>query len=91
MYKAIYLLAWIRSSRDSMARRLFEEASHAVSYAMFRPSYPRELVEAILSYCKKHGCGRQTAVDVGCGSGQSTKLIARKTEIDTVTDKIVAI
>ncbi len=43
------------------------------SYALFRPSYPPQLFDTILSYCKKGNKERQTlAVDVACGSGQST-------------------
>ncbi|XP_072167816.1 putative methyltransferase DDB_G0268948 isoform X1 [Diadema setosum] len=57
--------------------RLFEKVSHVDSYVKFRPTYPAELYHRILSFLNKkkpppHG----TAVDVGCGSGQSTHGIA---------------
>ena len=56
-----------------MAIRLFEGAAHAASYAAFRPSYPPTVLEAISGFIKTHsGSGLSSAVDVGCGSGQST-------------------
>eukprot|EP00118_Oscarella_pearsei_P005069 m.22672 g.22672 ORF g.22672 m.22672 type:complete len:261 (+) comp28379_c0_seq2:13-795(+) len=54
--------------------KLFLGASHAAGYAKFRPKYNHQIVEKIISYCKKQGAGLNLAVDVGCGSGQSTRL-----------------
>ena len=56
-----------------MAIRLFEGAVHAASYAAFRPTYPPSVLETISTFISTHsGSGLGTAVDVACGSGQST-------------------
>ena len=55
--------------------RLFENASHAAAYAAFRPSYPRSVLDVIASFMRAHGhssARHSLAVDVACGSGQST-------------------
>lgn len=58
--------------------RLFEGAAHAASYAAFRPSYPPSVLEAISSFITSHsGSGFHTAVDVACGSGQSTFFLTQ--------------
>ena len=54
------------------AVRLFEQASHATAYSKFRPIYPKVLLEIISSYISRNGGEKDMAVDVGCGSGQST-------------------
>ena len=42
----------------------------------FRPVYPNSVCKIITSYMKSNDCsGFQHAVDVGCGSGQSTVLL----------------
>ena len=53
--------------------RMFEESAHAAAYALFRPSYPRIVFDTISTFIRKNnGSGFQVAVDVACGSGQST-------------------
>ena len=53
--------------------RMFEELAHAAAYALFRPSYPRIVFDTISTFIRKNnGSGFQVAVDVACGSGQST-------------------
>lgn len=59
-----------------MAYRLFEEASHALIYAKFRPSYPPRARELIADFIKRNGGGFHKMVDVACGSGQSTFYMA---------------
>lgn len=60
-----------------MAIRLFEGASHAASYAAFRPTYPPSVIQTISKFIKdQSGSGFGSAVDVGCGSGQSTFFLA---------------
>lgn len=41
-------------------------------YARYRPTYPREIAPALAELSKEHGC----ALDVGCGTGQLTELLA---------------
>lgn len=55
-----------------MAIRLFEEAAHAQLYSKFRPTYPTAILDLISSFITKHGGVAGVAVDVACGSGQST-------------------
>ena len=55
-----------------MSIRLFEEAAHASIYRKFRPTYPQKILELITDYIRKCAGGFDTAVDVACGSGQST-------------------
>lgn len=54
------------------AIRVFEKASHASVYSKYRPTYPKDLLELLLGYVSRSGAGRDLAVDVACGSGQST-------------------
>src|SRR6218665_1234932 len=54
-------------------------------YAKYRPTYPPDLYEKILQYLDegssmKNG-RRGLAVDVGCGGGQSTLVLARHFEV----------
>ena len=64
-----------------MAGRLYESAGTAKSYAEFWPSYPLLLVNRILEFQRKHSEVNHSEkfdlmVDVGCGSGQVSKLFA---------------
>ena len=59
-----------------MAYRLYEEISHALLYAKFRPTYPPRVKELIIGFVKRNGGGFQKMVDVACGSGQSTFYMA---------------
>ncbi|KAK3603290.1 hypothetical protein CHS0354_007618 [Potamilus streckersoni] len=59
-----------------MAHRYFEESSHTEAYALYRPTYPESVYDAILKYCYESSglmeAELELAVDFGCGSGQST-------------------
>uniref|UniRef100_UPI0037E70310 putative methyltransferase DDB_G0268948 n=1 Tax=Semicossyphus pulcher TaxID=241346 RepID=UPI0037E70310 len=59
-----------------MPVQLFEGKDHAAAYLQYRVA-PRELISRIMSYMEK-GTPNQfkLAVDVGCGSGQGTILLA---------------
>ena len=59
-----------------MAYRLFEENSHALLYAKFRPTYPSRAKELIAEFVNRNGGSFQKMVDVACGSGQSTFYMA---------------
>ncbi|CAG5934134.1 unnamed protein product [Menidia menidia] len=59
-----------------MAVRLFEGKDHAASYLRFRVA-PRELIDRIFGFMEKRTPKPfKLAVDVGCGSGQGTVLLA---------------
>ena len=52
---------------------LFKGLSQAQNYAAARPTYPSALYDLILSRC---GSLRGTCIDVGCGTGQATLVLA---------------
>ena len=52
--------------------RLFEHTVHAHLYSRYRPTYPKAVVGAITNYVTRIGGSLGLAVDVACGSGQST-------------------
>ena len=51
---------------------LFQGAKHAKAYALYRPHFPAAVFEDIVTFCKSVGNKFRLAVDIGCGSGQST-------------------
>ena len=64
-----------------MPGRLYESTTIAKSYAKFRPSHPLQLVDRIMEFQRKHSGVDHTEkldlmVDVGCGSGQVSKLFS---------------
>nr|XP_046238835.1 putative methyltransferase DDB_G0268948 [Scatophagus argus] len=59
-----------------MAVRLFEGRDHAAAYRRYRVA-PLELIDRIMNYMEKKTPKQfNLAVDVGCGSGQGTTLLA---------------
>uniref|UniRef100_H3C4F6 Si:ch211-93g23.2 n=1 Tax=Tetraodon nigroviridis TaxID=99883 RepID=H3C4F6_TETNG len=59
-----------------MAVRLFEGKDHAAAYLQYRLA-PQQLISRILNFVNKETPQQfGLAVDVGCGSGQGTKLLA---------------
>lgn len=63
-----------------MAAQSFGEKDHALLYAKYRPSYPDAMFEEIYKYCisdKLFKASLDVVVDVGCGSGQSTRPFCR--------------
>ncbi|XP_044532490.1 putative methyltransferase DDB_G0268948 [Gracilinanus agilis] len=59
-----------------MSVHLFEGKDHAAIYQKHRFSPPDELLSIIFSYLEeKKGKPYELAVDVGCGSGQSTQVL----------------
>ncbi|WP_353406844.1 methyltransferase domain-containing protein [Pseudoteredinibacter isoporae] len=60
----------IDTPSSSGADKLFSIA--ADDYHHYRPSYPDELGQTLASLCKHHDC----VVDVGCGNGQLSQVLA---------------
>ncbi|HEY9192827.1 MAG TPA: class I SAM-dependent methyltransferase [Methyloversatilis sp.] len=58
------------ASNSNTARNWFDQGGQA--YARFRPEYPPELAAFLASVAPDHAL----AVDVGCGNGQLTQLLA---------------
>ncbi|WP_210485139.1 class I SAM-dependent methyltransferase [Microvirga antarctica] len=52
------------------------------AYAAYRPTYPSALVDALADRC----AGTDVALDVGCGSGQLSVLLARRFRQVIATD-----
>lgn len=64
-----------------MAMGRFADKDQALLYAQYRPTYPDSVYTTIVNYMKKGGnCGFELAVDVGCGSGQSSVPLCRSFE-----------
>ncbi|XP_070694372.1 putative methyltransferase DDB_G0268948 [Pempheris klunzingeri] len=61
-----------------MTYRLFEDKKHASSYWKYRIAPSDHLIQEVLDFLEKQK-GRlfELAVDVGCGSGQGTLLLAK--------------
>ncbi|XP_053184997.1 putative methyltransferase DDB_G0268948 [Scomber japonicus] len=61
-----------------MAYRLFEGKDHAASYWKYRICPSDHLIQQVLDFLEKQkGQPYELAVDVGCGSGQGTLLLAK--------------
>ncbi|XP_078085077.1 putative methyltransferase DDB_G0268948 [Mustelus asterias] len=60
-----------------MASRLFEEQEHAALYQKYRLPSHSQILNLVLDYLqRKKGKPFRLAVDIGCGSGQSTRGLA---------------
>ncbi|GBN05361.1 Putative methyltransferase DDB_G0268948 [Araneus ventricosus] len=60
-----------------MSEKQFAGEDHAKIYSSYRKDNPTEVIEKIIAFLKeKVPEPLQTAVDVGCGSGQSTVILA---------------
>ncbi|KAA8593194.1 hypothetical protein FQN60_009310, partial [Etheostoma spectabile] len=60
-----------------MTHRLFEGKDHASIYQQYRFTPPDEVKNIILQYLdKKKGQPHVLAVDLGCGTGQNSRLLA---------------
>ncbi|XP_069009739.1 putative methyltransferase DDB_G0268948 [Embiotoca jacksoni] len=60
-----------------MAYRLFEGKDHASIYQKYRFTPPNDLKNIIIQYLdKKKGQPHVLAVDLGCGTGQNSRLLA---------------
>ena len=57
---------------------LFASKEHARLYAAYRPVYPKSMFDTVIEFCTQSSTGNtfNTALDVGCGSGQSTHPLA---------------
>jgi ubiquinone/menaquinone biosynthesis C-methylase UbiE len=75
---------------------LFSSEDIADAYMKFRPTYGPEVYNAIVKYCNEspssNPCTFELAVDLGCGSGQSTiplaKCFGKVIGIDTSKEQI---
>ena len=65
--------------------RMFEGSQHARLYAQFRPDPPAPLLERVLEFVRR-SAPLQRAVDVGCGTGQNSRLLAAHFDSVLATD-----
>ena len=67
-------------SREGKLYKLFEEPKHAEIYSKYRPEYPIELKQRVLSYMGENGfdatAGTSLMLDIGCGTGLVMRLFA---------------
>ncbi|XP_077998828.1 putative methyltransferase DDB_G0268948 [Glandiceps talaboti] len=62
---------------DTTFTELFAGAEIAEAYLKFRPTYPKEVVYEMIEFLKYKNPGPwRLAIDVGCGSGQSTRFLS---------------
>ncbi|XP_076434639.1 putative methyltransferase DDB_G0268948 [Babylonia areolata] len=53
--------------------QLFQSSVIADAYIKYRPTYGSDVYDAIINFCKENASAQfSLAIDVGCGSGQST-------------------
>jgi SAM-dependent methyltransferase len=72
-----------RCHHGRMVERALSFGSVAAAYEQFRPGYPDELVEQILTYA---GRPVRTALEIGAGTGKATRVLARRAIAVTATD-----
>lgn len=67
----------VKRTKKNMTHRLFEGKEHASIYQQYRFTPPDEVKNIILEYLgRKKGQPHVRAVDLGCGTGQNSRLIA---------------
>lgn len=66
-----------------MVERALSFGSAAAAYERFRPGYPDELVDAVLSYA---GQPVRTALEIGAGTGKATRAFAGRGIAVTATE-----
>ena len=52
--------------------RKYESQTIAENYSKYRPTYPQQVWEKIFTFTKKLGVNTKMALDLACGTGQST-------------------
>ncbi|CAM2708411.1 unnamed protein product [Rotaria socialis] len=64
--------------RLDMSKRFYETTAHSDFYAQCRPTYPPDVMKKILDYLflKYSRKDDDLVIDIGCGTGQSTILLA---------------
>src|SRR4051812_25408986 len=66
-----------------MVERALSFGAAAAAYERFRPGYPDELVDKVLEYA---GRPVSTALEIGAGTGQATRLFAARDIAVTATE-----
>jgi SAM-dependent methyltransferase len=66
-----------------MSSRALSFGAMAAAYERFRPGYPAELVDMVMTYA---GRPVRTALEIGAGTGKATRLFARRGVTVTATE-----
>ena len=66
-----------------MGARALSFGSVATAYERYRPGYPAELVDAVLTYA---GRPVHAALEVGAGTGKATRVFAQREIAVTATE-----
>jgi len=66
-----------------MVERALSFGSVAAAYEQFRPGYPDELVDEVLTYADR---SIRTALEIGAGTGKATRVFAERGIAVTATD-----
>ena len=66
-----------------MSERALSFGARAAAYERFRPEYPDELCDLVLTYA---GRPLRTALEIGAGTGKATRVFARHGVLVTATD-----
>nr|XP_057907840.1 putative methyltransferase DDB_G0268948 [Doryrhamphus excisus] len=67
----------VRCSAGIMAIRLYEEKDYVATYMQYRTENPQEVINRMMDFMKAKVQQKfNLAVDVGCGNGKGTKLLA---------------
>uniref|UniRef100_T1JEU3 ethanolamine kinase n=1 Tax=Strigamia maritima TaxID=126957 RepID=T1JEU3_STRMM len=77
-------------------KRYFEDSEHAKEYKRYRSELPNQIVQRIVTFLEEvFDLSDCVAVDVGCGSGQSTKpighILSKVIGIDISPEQIAAV
>ena len=75
--QTLYFQARRQLSDMSSNWALFTNAKQTELYAQYRPRYTEQVFKTIIDYCGETSSDFHLAVDVGCGSGQSTEPLAK--------------
>ena len=66
-----------------MSSRALSFGAMAAAYERFRPGYPGELADLVLTYA---GRPVRTAIEIGAGTGKATRLFAQRSVLVTATE-----
>ncbi|GFT25428.1 methyltransferase DDB_G0268948 [Nephila pilipes] len=65
------------NNQKKMVNQQFDGIEHAQIYSIYRPDVPSDIAQKSVEFLKEKFDGAlETAVDVGCGSGQSSVILA---------------
>ena len=77
-----YALCFMRKKHaQTTIEKPYESVSLSPKYKTCRPGYPPEVHDRIFAYCDEGGASYDTCLDVGCGTGRSTKPLVDRYDL----------